>query len=272
MELRLPLAQLGPRSGPEPRPESASESGVDSLAVCLDEPEKTSDLAVLYLHGFGSSQAGEKADLFRARFLARGIAFCSFDFQGHGESDGWMFDLTLSRNVADVELVHTELKRRGYQRVVLFGSSMGGLTGLWYAARHPQAVHAAIHLAPALGLEETFSAELGTDKVERWQREGKLEIGHDLGAWDIGWNFVEDLRAHDVATLCAHYRTPTLIFQGKHDTSVPWRQVVEFAAQSAGEEIELHLFADGDHRMLDRLQRLWLLTEEFLVGRGLTPS
>ena len=262
MRLRLPLDP--------PDTEADAKSG--SLAVRLDEPEAPSDLAVLYLHGFGSSQAGEKAELFRARFLRRGVAFCSFDFRGHGDSDGSMFDLTLSRNQEDVALVQAELRRRGYQRLVLFGSSMGGLTGLWYAARHPSHIHAAIHLAPALGLEETFSAELGAAQVERWQREGKLEIGHDLGAWDIGWGFVEDLRSHDVATLCARYRTPTLIFQGKHDTSVPWRQVVDFATAAAGEEIELHLFADGDHRMLDRLPRLWHLTEEFVVGRGLLEA
>ena len=166
-------------------------------------------------------------------------------------------------------MVHAELQRRGYGRLVLFGSSMGGLSGLWYAARCAEGIVGAVHLAPALGLEETFTSELGEEEVERWQREGKLEVGHDLGAWDISWGFVEDLRAHDVATLCSHYQTPTLIFQGKHDTSVPWRQVVDFATEATGDEVELHLFADGDHRMLNRLTRLWLLTEEFLVGRGL---
>ena len=240
------------------------------LAVRLDGADDGgSGPVVLYLHGFGSSQEGEKADLFRARCLACGIAFCSFDFQGHGESGGSMLDLTLSRQLADTAAVHDELERRGYRQIVLFGSSMGGLTGLWHAAHHQDRVTAAIHLAPALGLEKTFTKELGPAAIARWRRDGKLPITHTLGSWDIGWQFVEDLRARDIETLAASYRTPTLIFQGRHDASVPWRQVIDFATSTAGEQTEVHLFADGDHRLIDRLDRLWNLTEEFLTARDI---
>ena len=247
------------------------------LAVRLDEPAVArpggapgaESTVVLYLHGFGSSQSGEKAELFRARSLERGIAFCSFDFRGHGDSEGSMFDLSLSRNLADVEAVQDELARRGWTRLILFGSSMGGLTGLWHAHRHPDRVAAAVHLAPAVGLEDTFAARLGPAGMAGWERDGTLEVTHDLGTWDLGWGFVTDLRAHTLDELCDGYSTPTLIFQGKHDDSVPWRSVVDFASRASGEEIELHLFADGDHRMLERLPRLWRLTDEFLIGRDL---
>ncbi len=249
-------------------------SGESALAVRLDGPEPAAgDGAVmLYMHGFGSSQSGDKADLFRERCVARGLAFCSFDFQGHGASGGCMLDLSLSRNLGDAAAVHAELERRGYSRVILFGSSMGGLTGLWHAHRHPERITAAIHLAPALGLEQSFSTSLGPRKMARWQRDGRLEIEHELGAWELGWSFVEDLRRHHFAELTTGYKTPTLIFQGKHDTSVPWRTVVDFTTKAAGGEIELHLFADGDHRLIDRLPRLWSLADEFLAGRALVPA
>ena len=249
--------------------EPSSEAG--ALSVRLDEPPEAAEdgLVLLYLHGFGSSQDGDKADLFRDRCVNRGIAFASFDFQGHGSSGGSMLDLTLSRNLADLEAVHTKLEELGHSRVVLFGSSLGGLTALWHAWRHPDRVAGALLLAPALGLERTIVDELGSETIDRWRREGKLEVTQDLGTWDLGWGFVEDLKRHDFRKLCAGYRTPTLIFQGKHDSSVPWRQVVEFTTRAAGEAIELHLFADGDHRLLDRLPRLWDLTEEFLIARGL---
>ena len=256
MEIRVPLAGSG------------------TLSVRLDEPSEPADhgLIVLYLHGFGSSQEGDKAELFRRRCLERRVGFCSFDFQGHGDSGGTMLDLSLSRNLDDLDRVRAELASRGYSRIVLFGSSMGGLTGLWYAAQHPDPITAAIHLAPALGLEEVFTEDLGLASVEQWEREGKLEIGHDLGTWDIGGGFVEDLRRHDEAVLYASYRTPTLIFQGKHDDSVPWRRVVDFTTNAAGEDVELHFFADGDHRLLDKLDRLWQLTEEFLGARDILPN
>jgi hypothetical protein len=53
------------------------------------------------------------------------------------------------------------------------------------------------------------------------------------------------------------------------DESVPWRSVADFAARCAREDVELHLFADGDHRLTDRKDRLWGLMTEFLRARHL---
>ena len=52
--------------------------------------------------------------------------------------------------------------------------------------------------------------------------------------------------------LLQKYRTPALLLQGKLDTSVPWKDVADFATRCAYPNIELHLFADGDHRRVDR--------------------
>ena len=60
--------------------------------------------------------------------------------------------------------------------------------------------------------------------------------------------------------------------QRRLDVAVPWRGVADFATRCAFSGIELHLFADGDHRLTDRKERLWDLMAEFLRGRGLTKS
>lgn len=241
------------------------------LAVRFETPEGegTPGVAVLYLHGFGSRQTGTKAEFFRRRFLDRGLAFCSFDFQGHGESGGSMFDLTLSRNLADVERVHALLAERGYPAIVLMGSSMGGGSALWYAARRPDDVAAAIHIAPSVALREGMLDRVGPDNAGRWEREGKLLLESEIASVEIGWGLIEDLGEYRVERLCELYRTPSLIFQGKHDTSVPWRKVLDFVVGCGYEEIDLHLMAGADHRMIDRLDHLWRLVDAFLTTRGL---
>ncbi|HYE76838.1 MAG TPA: alpha/beta hydrolase, partial [bacterium] len=72
--------------------EEGLENGreVSHLAVRYDEPPGGGSLCLLYLHGFGSDQWGEKAEFFRDRALAAGFGFCSLDFQGHGRSGGTM--------------------------------------------------------------------------------------------------------------------------------------------------------------------------------------
>jgi pimeloyl-ACP methyl ester carboxylesterase len=244
---------------------------VSHLAVRLDRPagRAAPPFTFLYLHGFGSVQSGEKAEFFRRQAVGAGFPFCSFDFQGHGESGGGMRGLTLSRNLADTARVHEWLRAAGLGRICLLGSSMGGATGMWYAAAHPEDVVAGLHIAPALGLEQALAAWAGPRRLREWEETGVIDFANEFVSCELGWELMADLRAHDAARLLATYRTPTLVLQGKHDDSVPWRDVVEAVTGCPYEGIELHLFADGDHRLTDRTARLWELMLEFLRGRGL---
>jgi len=251
------------------------ESGrpVSHLAVRLDRPAggAAAPFCFLYLHGFGSVQSGEKAEFLRRRALAAGFPFCSFDFQGHGDSGGEMRGLTLSRNLADTARVHDWLRAQGLGRICLLGSSMGGAAAMWYAAAaaHPDEVVAGLHIAPALSLENALAQWAGPHRLREWEASGAIAFANQLVSCELGWGLMADLRAHPTARLLASYRTPTLILQGKRDDSVPWREVADFVAGCPYEGIELHLFADGDHRLTDRTPRLWELMLEFLRGRGL---
>lgn len=247
---------------------------VSYLAVWLEEPPVPCDgaLAVVYLHGFGSYQSGQKATFFRRRMLAHGVAFCSLDFQGHGESGGSLFDLTMSRNLADVGRVHGYLRARGYQRIILMGSSMGGGSALWYAALHPQDIVAGVHLAASVRLHENLLRTLSPEEARRWERDGKMRFTSELVDCEISWNLIEDLRSFQLDRLRSLYRTPTLLVHGKQDDTVPWEQVVDFVTECEYDELEFHLFADGDHRLIDRLEHLGELMLGFLSARGIVPD
>lgn len=249
----------------------AGDREVSHLAVRYDIPSEPgpAPFCFLYLHGFGSDQSGEKAEFFRHQALAAGLPFCSFDFQGHGRSGGSLLDLTLTRNLGDMARVHAWLRQRGHERLCLLGSSMGGGTALWYSAFHPEEIVAGLHIAPALDMEKGLIAWAGPERARAWEETGMIRFNNEFVTCDLGWCLIEDLRAHPVEDLLARHSTPALLLQGKKDASVPWRSVADFATRCAGEDVELHLFADGDHRLTDRKERLWDLMTEFLRGRRL---
>jgi pimeloyl-ACP methyl ester carboxylesterase len=224
--------------------------------------------AVLFLHGFGSSQEGEKAEYFRARVLESGRAFVSFDFQGHGRSGGTMGELTLSRCLRDVERVRRHLSGRVAEQVVLLGSSMGGLVGLWHTVQTSRKVRAGLFIAPALGLDRNFAVLLGREGMLRWEMDGVLGITNELGTFELGWGFVEDFRNYPVGRLTAGYKTPAILFQGKLDDRVPWDKVAEFA-ESTSAFTRLELFDDGDHRLLAYRDSIWEQMLSFLDQQGL---
>jgi pimeloyl-ACP methyl ester carboxylesterase len=245
---------------------------VSHLAVRFDSPAAgagASRPCFLYLHGFGSEQSGEKAELFRRQALAAGFGFCSFDFQGHGLSGGEMRTLTLTRNLSDVQYAREFLRAHGQERVILIGSSMGGGTALWYSALDPEGIVAGLHIAPALEMGRGLLTWAGPERARAWEETGTIHFQNDLVSCELGWELIEDLRAHPLESLLASYRTPCLLLQGKLDDSVSWRTVADFAVRSTYQDVELHLFADGDHRLTDRKERLWDLMMEFLRGREL---
>jgi len=244
------------------------------LAVRLDTPDGDAEtpFCFLYLHGFGSTQSGEKADFFRGRAVEAGFAFCSFDFQGHGQSGGALRNLSLTRNLEDIGRVQAWLRERGHERLCLLGSSMGGGSALWYSALHPEAILAGLHIAPALALDRALLDWAGPERRRRWEETGTVRFQNDLVETDLDWSLIEDLRRYPVDDLLTRYRTPALLLQGRRDTSVPWRGVADFVARCAFTGIDLHLFADGDHRLTDRKERLWSLMLEFLRGRGILEA
>jgi pimeloyl-ACP methyl ester carboxylesterase len=230
----------------------------ERIAVRFDELLGVpAPLVVLYLHGFGSRQEGEKATFFRARALESGLAFCSFDFRGHGASQGSMRELTLTRNLADVAAVGQWLAEKGHSRIALFGSSMGGATALWHAALRPRGVAAVALIAPAVGMAVGMERWAGPERLARWEREGSIPFSNEFVACELGWGLMEDLRRYPLDDLVARYRTPTVIFQGKLDDTVEWRDVAAFAGRVAPGIVDLRLFDDGGHRLTERMGELW---------------
>ncbi|MCL2790655.1 MAG: alpha/beta fold hydrolase [Desulfobulbus sp.] len=87
-------------------------------------------VTALFLHGLDSSTRGTKAQWFRAHFPQVGMR----DYDG---------DL-------DRRLAQLEEQTAGGERLILVGSSFGGLMAACFAARHSKSCQRLVLLAPAL--------------------------------------------------------------------------------------------------------------------------
>ncbi len=246
----------------------------DSEPLALDATPARGDAPlVLYLHGLGSHRGGTKATYLEQELTARGFGFARFDFRGHGESGGSFDELSMSRQLADVAAVVSELAsgRAGTppRALLLVGASLGGLIAAWHALLAPERplpILGQVLIAPAFRLLERYLAAVGPDGRARWEREGRH---HFVGPWfefDLRWQAVLDAQRYPHQRLLDESRVPLLLIHGTADETTPVQVSEEFARQCVPQRPRLVTIAGGDHRLTAHRERLRDLILEFAQG------
>jgi pimeloyl-ACP methyl ester carboxylesterase len=221
-----------------------------ALAAYLSHPGSAGPWAVLYVHGFGSTRAGEKPTAVEEACARRGWTFASFDFRGHGASSGTLLELRPSGLLDDLAAVRQELHRRGIQRLALVGSSMGGWASLWFAQRHPDAVTACALIAPAVDFLRLQRAHLTEAEVDEWRRAGRRRVRNQWVDVEVGPGVLEEAPLFPADTLAPSWAKPLLIFHGMQDDTAPYAHSLAFVEAVPPGDVELRLFRAGDHRLL----------------------
>jgi pimeloyl-ACP methyl ester carboxylesterase len=226
----------------------ASGGGLQGYLSHEDEP---GDWAVISVHGFGSERMGEKALALEMACARRGWTFAAFDFRGHGESSGTMVELRGSGLLDDLEQVRGHLAERGIRRFGLVGSSMGGWASAWFTLRHPDVVAACVLIAPAFDFLHGRLSRLTEPERRRWQQTGRLRVQNEWVDTEIGYGLVEEVDQFPMDRLAGEWVSPLLIFHGMRDDVVKYGRSVAFAERAAHPVIELRLYKNGDHRLLE---------------------
>lgn len=209
---------------------------------------------VIFAHGLGSVRRGEKSLALETECAQRNWAFAACDFRGHGESDGTMTDLCGSRLLEDLHLTVRHVAEKTGGEVFLVGSSMGGWTTAWFAARHPQRVSACAFIAPSFQFTEW--KRLTATQRDEWFRTKQLHIQNLFIDVILGEQMLQELGDFRMDALLERYRTPALIFHGMQDDVVPYQISLKFAQQCRINDIELMLLRDGDHRLNFHRERI----------------
>ncbi len=230
------------------------------MSVNHFNPEQATDTVAVYLHGFASTQSGEKALYLGERLARAGVAYTTFDFRGHGSSGGTMRDLTLTGLLEDCAQVIEPLESC-YSSIVLIGSSMGGMAAAWYSALNPGRVAANVLLAPAFNFVELLMDQFGPEGVREWERRGVMEFQNEYSSGELDYNLVRDWANYPLSELISRYATPTLIIHGLRDESISYRRSLDFIERARFPGIDLILVKDGDHRLTAQKERLgdWIV-------------
>jgi hypothetical protein len=215
----------------------------------------------LYLHGFASGPASKKGRAVSERLARHGIGVERLDLRVP----------SLERlSLAAMMLTVRHAMGGPRDRVVLLGSSLGGLTAARVAEADPR-VCMLVLLAPAFRFAARWRERLGPVGWDEWMRSGWLEVTDHAsgGAARVHADFAREAEALDASLGTApDIRVPTLILHGRNDEVVPVSYSRTFA--SGRRHVRL-IEVDDDHELLRALPEILDEIERFLapaLGEG----
>ena len=225
----------------------AQASGIESLRHARS-PGLTHSPAdrrrIVYLHGFASGPRSKKSSTFRETL----------------EPLGWLVDIP-DLNPTDfrdltvggmLTLSESVIRRSAPEPVALVGSSLGGYLAATLAGYCSQ-VAALVLLAPAFDLRSRWAQRLGPDALRTWQRLGTIGIYHHglKAEQPLAYKFYEESEGYPAFPEIG--ATPTLIFHGRHDDTVPVETAQRFALGRPN--VDLRILDDG-HELLESAQQI----------------
>jgi pimeloyl-ACP methyl ester carboxylesterase len=203
---------------------------------------------VVFLPGFRSDMAGDKATFLAAFCEQRGQAMLRLDYSGHGASGGDFLDGTVGAWASDALAVIDALT---VGPLLLVGSSMGGWIALLAALARPGRVTGLVGVAAAPDFTQRlmWEAMMPAERA-KLRRDGVIYVPSKYGdPLAITLGLIEDGARNLVLTGRVPIPCPVRLLHGQADPDVPWQLALTLAEQLESADVRVTLIKDGDHRL-----------------------
>lgn len=238
----------------------------DKLCGVLSNPTGNKERPIIILcHGFTTGKESFTCVRLEKLLNQKNISTFRFDFFGHGESEGKFEDITVSEAVDDILKAIKLVKKKGYLRMGLVGSSFGGLASILAASKTNDLFVLALK-APISDLLGKLISQNNRYPVEKWKDKGFLYHKNDAGKkFKLNYSFFEDAKKTNGYDVAKKIKIPTMIIHGDKDESVPIEQSKKLA--SLIENCRLEIFKGCDHKFSKQedFNKMLNLITEFIV-------
>jgi uncharacterized protein (TIGR00725 family) len=227
-------------------------------------PKREKPPLVIICHGFDGTKTDKKYIRVARALQKEGIAVFRFDFEGCGDSEGNFEEMTIEKEVSDLNSALKAILKEGdldSKRIALIGGSLGSVVSVLFLKNFKAPIKALVFWSQAFNQRDLFEVWHKKEEIRKWQREGFLIKGDKK----IGLEYLKENIEKDYSSLLAEISdVPILLVQGEKDEDVP----LEFSERLAKKykNIELKVLAGADHQFKDPLirEKLVKITVEWL--------
>lgn len=219
---------------------------------------------VICAHGLGGSYRSNAA--YAEQLASHGIAAYSFDFRGGGgsRSDGDTTEMSVMTEVSDLEVIIETASEWDFvdeTKIVLLGTSQGGITSAIAAARHTDEITGLVLMYPAFLVSDAIHEQFDSlEEVPDTFRFNWITAGRP---------YAEDVWDYDVYEEIGNYTDKVLLMHGSADNIVPisysdraaevYENVEYYVIDGAGHGFSGSAFDEAVRHIFDYLQEIGLI-------------
>lgn len=230
---------------------------------------------VFFMGGFQSDMAGAKATFLEQQCRERGQAYLRFDYTGHGESEGKFEDGTISLWKQDALDILDHVYPLGPQnKIVLVGSSMGGWISFLVLLARTERIKGMVGLAAAPDFtDDLYYGHLTEEQRAELEEKTAILVPNEYSdqPYTLTKTLITDGRTNFILDRKIALEVPVTLIQGMEDAEVPWEMTARIQNSFTGNEVDVLLIEDGDHR-LSRPEDLALIDREVRSMSGISAS
>jgi len=219
------------------------------LVGILHLPEQEKPPLVIICHGFDGTKTDKKfVELGRA-LQKEGIATFRFDFEGCGDSEGRFEEMTIGKEVSDLNsALETVLRVRNLdsKKIALVGHSLGTVVASLFVKKFKTPVKTLVFWNQAFNQRELFKIWHTEEEIESWKKTDSLI----RGSKKMGKEYLEENKDTDWSFLISEIlEIPILLIHGEEDEDVP----LDFSERLAEryKHITLEILPGTDHDLTD---------------------
>lgn len=220
--------------------------------VCANVSRAGDSVAIL-AHGYLSDKNSRTNQEISRLLNESGVSAISFDVYGHGESEGDVERLTVSKAASSMLAVYDYAKSR-FKKIGMCGSSFtGSVTLIAASKRKPDAIALK---CPVFLPKELWDWRHGEKGIAEWKSKGYVET------WGSRWHYeaYEDSLQYDMRKIAAMVKAPALVVHGDKDVTVPLSQAENLVFFLGSREKRLLEINGADHFFKDE-KHFSLMTE-----------
>lgn len=186
----------------------------------LEKENEPKHPLVIISHGFDGTKEDKKAVETARALREEGIAVLRFDFEGCGDSEGKFKEMTITKEVDDLNSAFKAIRKQADlspDKIGLIGSSLGTVVSALFVQKFEVPVKAMVFWSQGFNQRDLFKLWHEPKDLEQVKEKGFVI----QGSKKIGLDYIEENREKDYSSVLSEISVPILLIQGEQDEDVP---------------------------------------------------